>query len=115
MAHFAKVDDSGLVTEVLVVDGSLPNRGLDFLLEHFPATWIETDYEAATSGFRKNFAGVGMTYDKELDAFIPIKFYESWILNEDTCRWEPPIPMPKDGRYRWNEELVNWEAVEPEA
>lgn len=59
--------------------------------------------------FRKNFASVGFVYDEVRDAFIPPKEYESWILNEETCRWEPPIPYPDGGYYLWNEEMLGWE------
>ena len=59
--------------------------------------------------FRKNYASVGYTYDEDRDAFIPPKEYESWVLNEETCRWDPPIPYPDDGYYLWNDETDGWD------
>lgn len=122
MAYFAKVED-GIVTEVIVAEQEIVNSGI------FGTGWIQTSYNTYggkhnLSGvpLRKNFAGVGFTYDSNRDAFIPPKRYESWILNEKTCLWEPPIPYPEDtsradGRsdvYIWNEAIVNWEKVSEE-
>lgn len=122
MAHFAQIDENNLVIQVLVTDNEMPNEGHDWLVENLGGTWIKTSYNTyggvhAQGGIplRKNYAGIGMTYDSNRDAFIPPKPFESWVLNEDTCLWEPPIPMPEDGEYRWNEELVNWELVEDES
>ena len=95
------------------------NIGIDFLNNLYQTndTWIQTSYNTRggqhTLGgtpFRKNFAGVGYTYDEDRDAFIPPKPYPSWILNEDTCQWESPTPYPNDGLiYNWNEETCLWE------
>ena len=61
--------------------------------------------------FRKNYAGIGYRYDEALDAFIPPKPFESWFLNEETCLWEPPVPMPESGPHTWNEETLSWEPL----
>jgi hypothetical protein len=121
MAHFAKVEN-GVVTSVLVVDDEHESYGEEFLnglgLE---GRWIQTSYN--TSGgqhafggnpLRKNYAGIGYTYDDQRDAFIPPKSYPSWILNEDTCLWDPPVPRPDEpGLFYWDEELGDWVKDEP--
>lgn len=110
MAHFAELNEDNVVLRVLVTDNEAPNEGHDWLLENLGGTWVKTSYNAS---IRKNFAGIGFTYDDELDAFIPPKKYPSWILNEDTCQWESPIPYPADGfTYFWNEEELDWELAD---
>lgn len=115
MGHYAKVVD-GIVTQVIVAEPEFFERFIDTT----PGEWIQTSYNTrgginyrlGGQALRKNYAGVGYTYDKERDAFIPPKPYPSWILNEQTCLWEPPIPYPEDGkRYMWNEENLNWEEI----
>ena len=114
MAHFAKLDEQNKVTQVIVVANEelLENgiesemKGIDFCKSLLGGEWKQTSYNGS---FRKNFAGIGYTYDEQRDAFIPPQLYSSWTLVEETCRWEPPIPMPNDGKYyRWNEEVQNW-------
>jgi len=115
MAHFAQIDGNNIVAQVIVADQETINTGLF----GDPATWIQTSYNTQggvhTQGgtpLRKNYAGIGYTYDSTKDAFIPPKPFNSWILNEDTCLWNPPVPYPTDNKvYLWNEETVNW--VEP--
>ena len=105
MAHFAKLNNN-IVTEVLVAEQNFINSGLtcDSFL------WVQTSYSGS---FRKNFAGVGDTYDKAKDAFIPPKPYPSWLLVEDTCQWKAPTDKPDDGQsYEWNESTRAWEAIE---
>jgi hypothetical protein len=110
MAHFAKVNDENIVLEVLVTDNDYPNEGYDWLLETFGGRWIQTSYNAR---IRKNFAGIGYTYDEGRDAFIPPKPFDSWELDEETCTWVAPIPFPAgDKRYTWNEEELEWTEVE---
>lgn len=113
MSHFAKVVD-GIVTQVIVAEPEF----FDSFVDSSPGEWIQTSYN--THGgvhpngtpLRKNYAGIGYTYDKERDAFIPPKPFASWILNEDTCLWDAPIPYPDDGkRYRWDETSLNWVEV----
>ena len=102
MSHFAKINSSNIVTEVIVAEKDFINSGLvgdEFL-------WVQTSYNG---NFRKNYAGVGHTYDKTRDAFIAPKPYSSWTLVEDTCRWEAPVAYPDDDKvYEWNEDTTNW-------
>ncbi len=81
MAHFARINDANIVTEVLVTNNNFPNEGYDWLVETFGGRWVQTSYNAR---IRKNFAGIGYYYDEARDAFIPPKPYESWKLNEET-------------------------------
>ena len=108
MSHFAKVEN-GVVTQVIVAEQDVIDSGL------FGTGWVQTSYN--TSGgqhpegrpLRKNYAGIGFKYDADLDAFIPFQPFPSWVLNENTCLWESPIPYPQDGKeYIWNEEQLNW-------
>lgn len=104
MAHFAKVEN-GTVTEVIVAEQNF----IDTLNGH----WIQTSYNTRSgehilggTPLRKNYAGVGFTYDVSRDAFIPPQPYTSWVLNETTCNWESPIPYPDDDNdYEWDEDL----------
>jgi hypothetical protein len=107
MAHFAELDDNNIVIRVLVTDNEAPKEGYDWLIENLGGIWVKTSYNA---NIRKNFAGIGFTYDSERDAFIAPKPYDSWILDESTCRWEAPTPYPTNGfTYRWNEANLAWE------
>ena len=111
MAHWAELDENNIVIQVTVGDNNDPNgdEGYQWLVDNLGGTWVQTSYNA---NIRKNFAGIGYTYDADRDAFIPIKPYESWLLNEDTCRWEAPTAFPDDGAmYTWNEDTVSWDAV----
>ena len=111
MAHFAEVDENGVVLRVLVVPDAQEHRGQEFLADDLGlgGTWVQTSYNAR---IRKNYAGVGMTYDNSRDAFIPEQPYASWTLNEETCQWEAPVVYPTDGlMYTWNEETTDWEAT----
>ena len=110
MSHFAKVID-GIVTEVLVIEQDVIDTGMF----GDPSLWVQTSYN--THGgqhpegrpLRKNYAGVGYTYDEERDAFIPPQPFPSWTLNEDTCLWDAPTPYPDDGKpYAWNEATLAW-------
>lgn len=121
MAHFARIDENNIVQEVVVTSNDKPNEGYDWLLDRFGGTWIQTSYNTrggehllGGTPMRKNFASVGYTYDEELDAFIPPKPFDGWVLNKDTCLYEPPIPMPEDGKiYDWDRESSTWiEVVE---
>jgi hypothetical protein len=111
MAHFAEIDENGVVLRVLVVPDAQENRGQEFLANDLGlgGTWVQTSYNAR---IRKNYAGVGMVYDNTRDAFIPEQPFASWILDEETCQWEAPVAYPNDGvMYMWNEELTDWEAI----
>lgn len=106
MAHFAELDENNIVLRVLVTDNDYPNEGYDWLVENLGGTWVQTSYNG---NIRKNFAGVGYTYDSDRDAFIEPQPFESWELDEETCRWVAPVPYPTDGKiYTWNEETLNW-------
>ena len=107
MSHFAKLDNN-IVTQVIVAEQDFINSGS--VGDSF--RWVQTSYN---NNFRKNYAGVGYTYDRIRDAFIPPKPYPSWLLNEDTCLWDAPVAMPDDDqRYTWNEETSNWDLIEVE-
>ena len=120
MAHFAKLNDQGVVLDVNVVNNETINNlpfpesepvGVAFLTEWSGGytNWKQTSYNA---NFRKNYAGIGYTYDAVLDAFIAPKPYPSWLLNTETCRWVPPTPYPSDGNvYTWDEETLSWVQV----
>ena len=110
MAHFAKVEN-GVVTTVIVIDQETLNTG------HWgdPSLWVQTSYNTLAGQhpegrpLRKNYAGIGFTYDSVRDAFIPPKPYASWVLNESTCQWDAPTPMPTDNkRYTWDEPTTAW-------
>ena len=114
MAHFAKIE-SGLVTQVIVVDNSdildgdgneSESVGTQFCTDLLGGSWKQTSYNGS---IRKNYAGIGDTYDATRDAFIVPKPFPSWVLNETTCRWETPTAYPEDGKnYGWNEESLAW-------
>lgn len=120
MAHYAKVDN-GIVTRVIVSEPEF----FDKFIDSSPGNWIQTSYNTRggihydpstdnpsadqSKALRKNFATVGYSYDEQLDAFIPPKQWDSWTLDEATCLWEAPVPMPNDGKdYSWNEEDQSW-------
>jgi hypothetical protein len=110
MSHFAELDENNIVTRVLVGDNNMPNEGYDWFVENLGGRWVQTSYNGS---IRKNFAGIGFTYDEERDAFIAPKPHESWALNEATCRWMAPTPYPQDGRiYGWDEDSLTWIEVE---
>jgi hypothetical protein len=130
MAHFAEVDESNIVLRVLVVDNEQEDRGQEFLAEDLGlgGKWEKTSYNTRggihynpetnepsadqSKAYRKNYAGVGYIFDEQRDAFIPPRPFDSWILNEVSCLWEPPIPMPEEGVWSWNEETQNWEEIQ---
>jgi len=121
MAHFAQVDENNVVLQVLVIEQDVIDTG------HFgdPASWIQTSYN--TRGgvhygpdnqpdggvpLRKNYAGIGYIYDPVRDAFYAPQPYPSWILDENTCWWQPPVPFPTDGKnYAWDEATISWVEV----
>ena len=114
MAHYAKVVD-GKVTQVIVAEADF----FDTFVDSSPGEWIQTSYNTyggvhklGGTPLRKNYAGIGYSYDKVKDAFIPQQTFPSWLLNEDTCLWDSPIPYPTDGRvYEWNEETIAWDYI----
>lgn len=109
MSNFAELDENNIVIRVLVGDNDLPNEGYDWFVENLGGRWVQTSYNHR---IRKNFAGVGYTYDEERDAFIEPQPYPSWTLDEETCRWIPPVSYPEgDVVHTWNEEASAWEPV----
>lgn len=114
MAHFAKIE-SNLVTQVIVVDNSdildedgneSEAIGAQFCTDLLGGTWVQTSYNGT---FRKNYAGIGDTYDSTRNAFIEPSPYPSWVLNETTCRYEAPVARPEeDIPYSWDEETKSW-------
>jgi hypothetical protein len=120
MASFAKIGLNNKVIEVLSVHNNelldangveQEINGIDFLTKLTGwSIWVQTSYNG---NIRKNHAGIGYTYDEDRDAFIPIKPYNSWILNEDTCQWEAPVALPDtENRYNWNETNQTWDIIE---
>lgn len=124
MAHFAQIDDNNVVIQVIVVEQDVINTGLF----GDPVKWIQTSYNTRGGihygddgqpdngvALRKNYAGIGYTYDANRDAFIPPSPYASWVLDEDTCWWVAPIPQPApqdDIIYVWNEGTQSWDSVQ---
>jgi hypothetical protein len=115
MSHFAQIDENNIVTNVIVAEQDFIDSGA----VGDPASWIQTSYNTHSgvhtlggTPLRKNYAGIGFTYDSERDAFIPPKPFESWILNEGTCQYEAPTPKPDDGKiYDWDEATTSWVEV----
>ena len=117
MAHFAEIGLNNIVLRVIVVHNSelldesgveQEAKGSDFCRKLLGGTWVQTSYNG---NIRKNFAGAGFTYDSGRDAFIPPKPYPSWLLDENTCQWAAPIPMPENDIYSWDENAQSWVAV----
>ena len=118
MAHYAFLDENNIVTEVIVgIDETELIEGLspeEWYGNFRNQTCIRTSYNG---NIRKNYAGIGMSYDEERDAFLPPKPFNSWLLDEDTCLWYAPVPMPEIEEpyngvfYIWNEDIVNWEEI----
>jgi len=124
MAHFAKLGVGDIVLKVHVVSNDLATSeqaGIDFLnnLYNNRDVWKQTSYNTVGgvhlkggTPFRKNYAGIGYSYDQTRDAFIPPKPFVSWTLNEETCLWEAPVAYPDDGqKYLWNEETQQWDLI----
>ena len=116
MSFFAKLDKANIVIDIATVSDNIATpdnltqeqNGIEFLTEWSGGytNWKQTSYNAI---FRKNYAGIGYSYSVDLDAFVPPKPYPSWLLNTNTCRWEPPIPYPNDGNlYTWDEATQSW-------
>ena len=109
MAHFAQLDENDIVLQVLVVPNDQEHRGQEFLADDLGlgGTWVQTSYNG---NMRKNYAGIGMKFDRVRDAFIPQQPYPSWILNEETCLWNAPTEMPvEEGKmFTWDEDTTSW-------
>jgi len=124
MAHFAKLGTGNIVERVAVLSNDVATTeqaGVDFLnnLHSSRDVWKQTSYNThggehklGGTPFRKNYAGVGYTYDEVRDAFIAPKPFKSWILNEESCTWESPVSYPNDGKdYNWNETTKQWDLI----
>ena len=125
MAHFAQIDENNVVTQVIVVANSdtadvsgveKEHIGAAFCEKLLGGTWKQTSYNGS---IRKNYAGLGYTYNADIDAFVPPQPFASWLLNETTAQWEAPVAMPEDAgtgeppkRYTWDEDSVNWIEVQ---
>ena len=125
MAHFCQLDENNVVTQVIVVSNKdcadangveKESIGVAFCERLFGGTWKQTSYNG---NMRKNYAGIGYTYNADIDAFVPPKPFASWLLNNETAQWEAPTPMPEDAgtgdppkRYQWDEATVSWVEVE---
>ena len=125
MAHFAQLDENNVVTQVIVVSNNelldangveREELGIGFCQRLFGGNWKQTSYN---HNFRKRYAGIGYTYNAELNAFVPPKPHASWVLNNTEATWEAPVPMPADAgmgegqkMYTWDEETVSWKEVE---
>jgi len=113
MSHYAQLDENNVV--VFVITAKSDNKEDEFTADTGDV-WKQTSYNTiggvhvlGGTPFRKNYAGIDYTYDEERDAFIPPQPYESWVLNEETCLWNSPVPYPEDGeRYTWDEETTSW-------
>lgn len=118
MAHFAKIDENNIVTQVVVVENKDTADASGVEKEHIGAahlekilggTWKQTSYNG---NFRKNYAGIGYIFDEQRNAFIPPKPFNSWVLIEETCQWKAPVDMPNDGQmYTWDEDSTSWNVV----
>lgn len=114
MSHFAKVVD-GIVTQVIVAEPEF----FETFVDSSPGEWIQTSYNTyggqhrnGGTPLRKNYAGIGYSYDRTKDAFIPPKPFASWVLDDETCLWNAPTPMPTDGKmYQWDEATTAWKKL----
>jgi len=110
MAHFAQLDANNIVTNVIVLDNAYETMGQEYINTKLglSGTWIQTSYSGA---FRKQFAGIGYTYDPVADVFVAPQPYPSWTLDSNHD-WQPPTPMPTDGRlYTWDESTLTWKVI----
>jgi hypothetical protein len=115
MSHFAKIDQNNMVTQVIVAEQEVINTGLF----GDPASWIQTSYNThggvhrlGGTPLRKNYAGIGYSYNSTNDCFVPPKPFASWTLNINTCLWQPPVAMPTDNKmYQWNETAQVWDEI----
>lgn len=128
MAHWAELDDNNMVLRVTVGSNDEPDEGYQWLIDNLGGRWVKTSYTSVGGNrvnpdtgeivefgnhFRFNYAGFGYTYDEQRDAFIPPKPFPSWELDEASCTWAAPTPMPSDGAfYYWDEPTVSWRLYE---
>ena len=117
MSHWAEIDENNIVIRVTVGDNNDPagDEGHKWLIDHLGGRWIKTSYNTKKgihllggNPLRKNYAAIGFIYDENRDAFYSPQPFLSWTLNEETCQWTPPTPMPTDGMYVWDEPTKAW-------
>lgn len=121
MAHFAELDNNNVVVRVIVVADEHEENGEEWCRNLLGGFWKKTSYNTIANThrlggtpFRKNYAGIGFTYDPAKDAFIPPKPFNSWLLDEEQCIWVPPVAMPDDGKmYTWDEGTLSWTEILP--
>lgn len=113
MAHFAQIDENGVVTQVLTTPNNHPDgdEGYSWLVKTFGGRWLKTSYNGK---LRKRFAGIGYTYNEDLDAFIAPSPFKSWVIDPATADWKPPVDRPENGVWVWDESIVNWVEVQGE-
>jgi hypothetical protein len=116
MSSWAELDDNNIVIRVIKGDNNEPDEGYSWIVNTLGGRWVKTSlgtwanvHRDGGVPFRKNAAAPGFYFDEERDAFIVIKQFPSWILDEETCQWKPPIDKPTDGVYVWNEEILGWD------
>jgi hypothetical protein len=119
MAHFAKIDENNIVRRVVVINNSVlldsdgneqESLGVEFCAQTFSGTWKQTSYN---SNIRKNFASLGYSYNSSIDAFVPPKPFDSWVLDTEIAEYVAPVDMPNDeNEYIWNEETTSWDQQE---
>ena len=116
MSHFAQIDNNNVVIQVIVAEQDFIDSGA----VGDPSRWVQTSYNTYAgehklggTPLRKNYAGPGYVYDSVRDAFVPPRPYPTWTLNEETCLWQAPVPMPDDGAfYQWDVEGNNWKKID---
>ena len=120
MSHWAEIDENNKVLRVLVGDNNDEDEGYQWLINNFGGTWIKTSYNTVGGvhllggiPLRKNYAGIGYIYDKNRDSFYAPQPFPSWVLDENSCVWKAPIPIPTDSKiYKWVEADLNWQVVD---
>jgi hypothetical protein len=120
LSSWAELDDNNIVIRVIKGDDTQPDEGYSWIVNNLGGRWVKTSFNTWANvhreggvPFRKNAASPGFYFDEERDAFIVLKQFPSWVLDEETCQWKPPIDKPTDGVYVWNEEILGWDQAPP--
>lgn len=108
MAHWAEINENNIVLRVTVGDNNEPDEGYQWLIDNLGGRWVQTSYN---NNFRKQFAGIGYTYNETFDIFIEPSPFPSWVFNTETYDWEAPTSQPEEGFWKWNEETISWEEI----
>lgn len=121
MAHWAEVDENNLVIRVTVGNDEEVDEGYQWLIDNLGGTWLKTSYNTfegkhllGGTPFRGNYAGRGFTYYPDINAFMPPKEFQSWVIDVETYSWIPPVPRPDSGLWEWDEETISWKEYNPE-